>query len=132
EESKLTLFSCGLPPAPYPQRKELGGERKELGGDLRFITYWIAQSNQVPLGLARLELQRVTADEAGRVPAAGSEEEAACVIAEEVKSLELRYLDKYGWNATWDGTETGSDWVTLIGPPRAVEIRLSLVMPSTD
>lgn len=125
EKSKLTLFSCGLPPEPHPQRKE-------LGGDSRFITYWIAQSNQKPVGLARLELKRVTADEAGQMPAPGSAEEAACVIAEEVKGLEFRYLDKYGWNSTWDGTEIGVDLLTLIGPPRAIEIRLSMVMPAED
>jgi hypothetical protein len=123
--SKLTLFSCGLPPAPDPQRRE-------LGGDLRFITYWIAQNNQGPLGLARLELKRVTADEAGEVPASGSAEEAACIIAEEVKGLEFRYLGKSGWNETWDGTDIGSDFLTLIGPPRAIEIRLSMIDPSQD
>jgi type II secretory pathway pseudopilin PulG len=123
DRSKLTLFSCGLPPEPNPQRKE-------LGGDLRFITYWIAQRDQAPMGLARLELKRVTADVAGQLPAAGSAEEAACLIAEEVKSLEFRYLDKYGWNSTWDGTATGPDWLTLVGPPRAIEITLSMVMPT--
>jgi hypothetical protein len=84
------------------------------------------------LGLARLELTRVTADEAGQVPASGSTEEAACVIAEEVKALEFRYLDKTGWNAAWDGTTTGPDFVTLIGPPRAIEIRLSMVEANQD
>jgi hypothetical protein len=122
ERSKLTLYSCGLPPEIDPQRNE-------LGGDLRFITYWIAQSDQAPSGLARLELMRVTSDVAGQLPAPGSAEEAACVIAEEVKSLEFRYLDKKGWNTTWDGTATGADLLTLVGPPRAVEISLSMTMP---
>lgn len=121
----MTLFSCGLPPTPDPQRTE-------SAGDLRFITYWLAQGNQGLLGLARLELTRVTADEAGQVPASGSAEEAACVIAEEVKALGFRYLDKTGWNAAWDGTATGPDFVTLIGPPRAVEIRLSMVDTNPD
>ena len=123
EKSQLTLFSGGLPPAPDP-------ERREVGGDLRFITYWIAQSNQQPLGLARLEFRRATSDQAGQLPAPGSAEEAACVIAEELKGLEFRYLDKSGWNASWDGTDTGSDWLTPIGPPRAIEIRLFMVDPN--
>jgi hypothetical protein len=125
ESSKLTLFSCGLPPAPDPQQTE-------FAGDLRFITYWLAGSNQEPLGLARMEVARVTGDEAGQVPASGSAEEAACLIAEEVKTLEFRYLDKTGWNATWDGTLTGPDFVTLIGPPRAIEIRLSMFETNQD
>jgi hypothetical protein len=49
-----------------------------------------------------------------------------------VKGLEFRYLDKFGWTEVWDGTETGADFLTVIGPPRAVEIRLSLVLPSED
>jgi prepilin-type N-terminal cleavage/methylation domain-containing protein len=143
DKSQLTLFSCGLPSSLTLRVDRASGElastrsvseaqSQPTGGDLRFITYWIAQSNQEPLGLARLELKRVTADEAGQVPASGSAEEAACVIAEEVKGLEFRYLDRSGWNASWDGTSTGSDLLTLIGPPRAIEIRLSMLNLSQD
>ena len=67
---------------------------------------------------------------AGQLPAPGSADEAACVIAEEVKGLEFRYYDKYGWHSSWDGTATGADWLTLTGPPRAIEITLTMAMPT--
>jgi hypothetical protein len=49
-----------------------------------------------------------------------------------VTGLSFRYFDGVGWVDTWDGTALGADGKTPIGPPRAVEITLSIRPAGAD
>lgn len=98
--------------------------------DLRRVTYWMAGSGQ-PLGLARQEVKMVTSsDQINTVPPDGVDE-ASLVIADEVRSLQFRYFDGQNWQDTWDGTTTSTTGTTgnPIGPPMAIEIRLTVAPP---
>jgi len=118
----LSLYISRLP-------SELDESRTERLSDLRLISYWLASDGSRPIGLARREYKRVTADEANGTPAATTD---ADLVAEEVQSLQFRYFDGTEWLDTWDGTQTGSDALTPIGPPLAIEITLGIVVPSGD
>jgi hypothetical protein len=122
----LTLYVSRLP-------RELDEPRSPTVSDLRLISYWLATDGTNPIGLARREFKRVTADEAnGSQATASTPDEAANLIADEVKSLEFRYFDGVSWYDTWDGTATGFDGLTPLGPPLLIEIVLGMVVPSGD
>jgi hypothetical protein len=110
---------------------EIYHSRTQVVSDLRVVSYWLAGDPNMPLGLARREFLRVTADEANSPPVAENGGEGAW-IAPEVKSLSFRYFDGKNWYDTWDGTETGWDYVTPVGPPLLIEITLGLLVPSID
>ena len=56
-------------------------------------------------------------------------DEAAHVIAEEVRELKFSYFDGSAWQDSWDGTAVGSDGVTPVGPPRAIAIEITVAIP---
>src|SRR5262249_22198607 len=58
-------------------------------------------------------------------------EEAASVIAAEVKSLSFSYFDGSDWVDSWDSTTMGADGVTPIGPPRLIKITIGMAKPGT-
>jgi prepilin-type N-terminal cleavage/methylation domain-containing protein len=97
--------------------------------DLRRITWWLTDQ-----GLARQEILMATSDDALNVPAPDLNDGYSKLVAHEVKELTFRYYDPTSqtWQDTWDGTQPGSDGVTPMGPPAAVEITLSLAMPNPD
>jgi len=95
--------------------------------DLRRISYWMADG-----GLARQELDRVTADDEDSQPPPYVQDEQRYILAPEVTGLSFRYFDGVGWVDTWDGTALGADEKTPIGPPRAVEINLSVRKTGAD
>src|SRR5207248_3157307 len=122
----LTLYLSRLP-------SELNHSRDEILSDLRLISYWLATDGSNPLGLARREFKRVTADDASNQPSTTDiPQDAAALIAEEVKDLRFRYFDGLTWYDTWDATEPGPDGVTAIGPPLLIEITLGFVIPTSD
>jgi hypothetical protein len=73
----------------------------------------------------------VTSDDATALPP-DIPDEASLVIAEEVKSLTFSYWDGTNWQDTWDGTQTGSDGQTPIGPPLAIAIVIGLAPPGSS
>jgi hypothetical protein len=105
-------------------------QQAPLVSDLRRITYWLAGGG-TPIGLARQELTMVTSDDATALPP-DIPDEASLVIAEEVKSLTFSYWDGTNWQDTWDGTQTGSDGQTPIGPPLAIAIVIGLAPPGSS
>jgi hypothetical protein len=127
DASQLTLFVSRVPRNPKTQA---GTDTAPVSSDLRRISYWLAGSGGEPLGLARQEITLVTAEDAQALPQ-GGDDEAKLVIAEEVKSLSFSYWDGTAWQDTWDGTATGSDGVSPLGPPLAIAITIGLVTPST-
>lgn len=94
--------------------------------DLRRVTYWLAGGSGAPVGLARQEIKLVTSDDQmGAIPP-DVPDETSMVIAEEVRSLEIRYWDGQTWQDSWDGTTTGGSANLPIGPPLAVEVKIGV------
>ena len=95
-----------------------------LTSDIRRVTYWQGQAG----GLCRAE-QGVVLNPEALTPSIPQVDEAAHLMAPEVVSVTFRYFDgTSGWAESWDSSAMGSDGVTPIGPPRAIEVRL-LVQP---
>jgi hypothetical protein len=99
-----------------------------VASDLRRICYWLAGDGT--LGLARQEMLLVTSDDAQQAPTEMGDE-ASFVIAPEVQSLTFSYFDGTNWQDSWDGSTTGSDGVTPIGPPLAIAVVIGMVTPGT-
>src|SRR2546421_10282773 len=59
-------------------------------------------------------------------------DEAAHVIAEEVKSLTFSYFDGSQWQDTWDSTQPGADGATPKGPPLAIAIVIGIPAPGAE
>jgi hypothetical protein len=100
-----------------------------VASDLRRICYWLAGDGT--LGLARQEMVLVTSDDAQADPTQVGDE-ASFVIAAEVQSLTFSYFDGTNWQDSWDGSTTGSDGVTPIGPPLAIAVVIGMVPPGTN
>ncbi|MFQ3591954.1 MAG: prepilin-type N-terminal cleavage/methylation domain-containing protein [Gemmataceae bacterium] len=96
-----------------------------LTSDLRRVTYWLGQAG----GLCRHEEGVVLSPEA-LTPSVPQVDELACVMAPEVIGVSFRYFDPAaGWLEAWDSSAVGSDEVTPIGPPRAIEVILTVQPP---
>ena len=100
--------------------------------DLRRITYWLAGGEGNALGLARQEMKLVTSDDASTLIPPNIPDEAAHVIAEEVKSLTFSYFDGSQWQDTWDSTQPGADGATPKGPPLAIAIVIGIPAPGAE
>ncbi len=88
--------------------------------DVRRITYFLVPDR----GLARQEVRLVTSDAVDSDPY--EVDELTTIIAEEVVDFQLAYFDGSSWQTSWEGSETSADGSTPKGPPRAIEILLSL------
>jgi prepilin-type N-terminal cleavage/methylation domain-containing protein len=95
--------------------------------DIRRISYWLAEG-----GLARQDLDRVTADDDDSQLPPNVTDEQRFVLAPEVTGVTFRYFDGIAWQDSWDGTVLGADQKTPIGPPRAIEITLSVRKAAAD
>jgi prepilin-type N-terminal cleavage/methylation domain-containing protein len=96
-----------------------------LASDIRRVTYWQGQAG----GLCRAE-QGVVLNPDALTPSIPQVDEAAHMMAPEVVSVTFRYFDGVGgWAESWDSSAMGSDGVTPIGPPRAIEVRLQVQPP---
>jgi prepilin-type N-terminal cleavage/methylation domain-containing protein len=120
ESGQLTVFVSRVP-------RELNAAALDTQApacDLRRITYWLAQGESA--GLCRQEYKPVTsADATAEIPPNVSDE-ASCLMAEEVKSLQFQYFDGTAWQDTWDSTAPGADGVTPMGPPQAVSVLIGV------
>jgi Type II secretion system (T2SS), protein J/Prokaryotic N-terminal methylation motif len=132
DNGQLTVWVSRVPKLATGSPGDLAtADQQQLGSsDLHRITYWLATSGDG--GLARQDLDRVTAsDDDSQLPPYVNDE-AKLVIAPEVTSLQFRYFDGTDWQDSWDGTTLGADGVTPMGPPRAVEITVGIRRPSAD
>jgi hypothetical protein len=96
--------------------------------DLRRINYWLSAG-----GLSRQEVNVATTDDALSYVATGSytpsdPDNRDYVIAPEVSDLQFQYFDGTSWNDSWDGTVTGPDGQTPIGPPVAISVQMDIVL----
>jgi prepilin-type N-terminal cleavage/methylation domain-containing protein len=97
---------------------------QQLGAcDLHRISYWATDA-----GLLRQDADRVSAaddDADAPLPPAVSDE-SKYVFAPEVTEATFRYFDGENWQDSWDGTALGPDGKTPVGPPRAIEVSLTV------
>jgi type II secretory pathway pseudopilin PulG len=100
--------------------------------DLRRIDYWFVYGDSSSSGLARQEIVMVTnQDNINNQPPAVSDEQNY-IFAREVISVSFEYFDGQNWQTSWDGTVTGSDGVTPLGPPLAIAITISVRRSDVD
>lgn len=123
----LTIWISRVPKLPTGQDAIQAESQQLNSSDLRRISYWLADG-----GLARQELDRVTADDDDSQLPPNVQDEGQLIMAPEVTGLNFRYFDGTNWNDTWDGTVLGTDGKTPIGPPRSVEITLSIRKPGAN
>lgn len=97
-----------------------------LGADFKKIVYYLASDGG---GLCRQVRPMVTADGVWNTTDPDTSTEATDVIAPEVRDVTFEYYDGGTWQGSWDGSETSDDGVTLLGPPRAVRVTLTLEFP---
>jgi len=100
--------------------------------DLRRITYWLSGGGDSSGGLARQEIAQATSDDALN-SSTSPPDDSKLVIASEVRNVSFQYFDgqSQSWTDSWDGTSTGSDGTTPVGPPAAIAISLDIAMPHT-
>lgn len=97
-----------------------------LGADFKKIVYYLGSDGG---GLCRQVRPMVTADGVWNTTDPDLTTELTDVIAPEVKDVLFEYYDGGTWQSSWDGSETSDDGVTLLGPPRAVRVTLTLEFP---
>ncbi len=100
--------------------------------DIRRITYWLVGGEEVPLGLARQEINLVASDDLmSALPPDVPDDPTYGVrlLAEEVKSLTFSYWDGTAWQETWDSTQVGADGRTPLGPPLGIAVVLGIASP---
>ena len=133
DSTTLTLYLSRVPANPNSSQSpnQNQTDQTQLPGvsDMRRIYYWLDSE-----GLCRQEINPVTSEDAmnGNVPSGSPDPSTKQLLAREVRSLQFRYFDGTDWNDTWDGTQTGSDNVTPIGPPVLVEITIGLALPDSN
>jgi hypothetical protein len=127
DSATLTLVVSRVPrTAVNPDNPEI-----PLGfSDQRRVSYFLAGGAASPLGLARYEVEATTSDEAANPPPDVTDPESKLIFAKEVKSLTFRYFDGSAWQESWDSSAVGSDGMTPVGPPAAIEIQMSIAPPT--
>jgi hypothetical protein len=98
-----------------------------IRSDIRRITYYLDGEN----GLIRQEVHFVTADNVEDPTSTTETDGIRDVLAAEVSSVEFRYFDGSSWVDSWDGAAMGEYGKSLLGPPRAIEITVSIQPPGT-
>jgi prepilin-type N-terminal cleavage/methylation domain-containing protein len=103
-----------------------GAQMQAVDSDLRRVTYWL-NSTSGTSGLARQDVVVVTSDDTNmsNLPPPGVDD-MTTIVAPEVVGISFQYFDGTNWQASWDGTQFGTDGVTPIGPPVAIQITLKV------
>jgi hypothetical protein len=115
----LTIYVTRVPrEVLVPAAQQTGNP--SITSDLRQITYWMSGG-----GLYRRELLQPTSDDAASTPP----DDPQYLLAPEVRDVSFRYYDGTTWQDNWDGTTTGSDGVTPVGPPMAIAVTIELAPP---
>ncbi len=129
DNQTLTIWASRLPILPTGVDAVSAETQQMYTSDEHRISYWLADG-----GLARQDLDRVSAsvdDPDAQLPP-NVPDESKYILAREVTDLNFRYFDGENWQDSWDGTVIGADGITPIGPPRAVEVTLSIRKPGAD
>jgi len=128
----LTLYVSRVPnwAAAAPAGTTNADQQQLTFSDQKRISYWLSTVGDA--GLAKQDSDRVTADPSDDPLPPGLADEEKMIIASEVVGLAFRYFDGTTWQDTWDGSILGTDGVTPVGPPRAIEIRLDIRQPGAN
>jgi prepilin-type N-terminal cleavage/methylation domain-containing protein len=127
DASQVTVYISTVPKVNADAADRASAEQQQQSAsDIRRVTYWLANG-----GLARQEVSRVTAndDDAALPP---NVDESKFIYAEDVVGLSFQYFDGTNWTDTWDGSTLGADGKTPIGPPRLVQISLTIRYAGTQ
>lgn len=125
EEKSITLFVA----------KTASGNPRQDGmvanpADIRRICIWMTDN-----GLARQELTSVLSETTKAIksgPDLTQGDEASYIFAEEVVDITFEYWDGASFSASWDGSVLGADNKTVLGPPLAVRVTLTLQLPTQN
>lgn len=122
-ENEVTLFVSRVPPAlAFPETADVNaGGFIDMRPDLRRVTYYLGSN-----GLCRQERPWVTADGVRNSAEADRSDESLDLIAEEVTSVSFSYFDGSGWVSVWTGSDPSTDGNSVIGPPRAIRITMTI------
>ena len=124
-EKQLVVFA-GKAPDALTDPEAAANPDILLGADFKKIVYYLASDGG---GLCRQVRPMVTADGVWNSTEPDLATELTDVIAPEVSDVTFEYYDGGTWQSSWDGSELSSDGVTLLGPPRAVRVTLTLEFP---
>jgi hypothetical protein len=126
-DNELMLFASKVPPAlAQPETADpFSGGVIDSRPDLRRITYYMSNK-----GLCREEKPWVTAENVRTASTADRNAELD-LIAEEVAGISFSYFGKDGWTSSWSGSDTASDGGSVLGPPRAIKITMTLKIPGS-
>jgi len=118
--ASITIYMTKVPEAV----NQMSDDPTEINTttDLRKVTYYVSGT-----GLVREESLWLTAESSDSLM--GGDETEPFVIAPEVTNLAFRYWDGASWLESWDGSQPGPDGMTPLGPPRAIELTMSIVIP---
>lgn len=117
QEKQVTLFVSRVPPAlSQPETADpLMTGMIDMRPDLCRVTYYMGRN-----GLCRQVKAWVTAEDDGNT------DEVADLIAEEVTDVTFSYFGSSGWQNTWTGSDAASDGASVLGPPRAIMITMTI------
>jgi type II secretory pathway component PulJ len=129
DNQTLILWVSRLPKLPTGADAANSDTLQMSSSDEHRIAYWVGEN-----GLLRQDVDRVSAtsdDPDAEIPPSVSDE-TKYTFAPEVTDVQFRYFDGEAWQDTWDGTVIGADGKTPTGPPRAIEVTLSIRRPGAD
>src|SRR5437588_1403521 len=128
DASQVTVYISTVPKVNAEGGDRASAEQQQQSAsDIRRITYWMTNS-----GLARQEVTRVTSDDDDSALPPNVNDESRYIFAEDVVGLSLQYFDGTNWTDTWDGSTLGADGKTPIGPPRLIQITLTIRYAGTQ
>ncbi|MFO0938714.1 MAG: prepilin-type N-terminal cleavage/methylation domain-containing protein [Gemmataceae bacterium] len=125
--STLTMFISRVP--QVMANPDATSVNSQGASDLVRITYYRGSNG----GLCRQERAWVTADGIWNSVDADRSDESGDLVAEEITEVQFQYFDgpSQSWIDSWDGTQLATDGNSLIGPPRAIKITLTIERPNT-
>jgi prepilin-type N-terminal cleavage/methylation domain-containing protein len=123
--NRVAIYLTRLTRSVVKPPDDANGTQSSYVSDVRRICYFWTES-----GLARQEILAVTSDQVDDLPS--EVDENTKILANEAKEFEVRYYDGTSWQESWDGSSPGPDGKTPMGPPRAIEITVTLGVPGSD
>jgi prepilin-type N-terminal cleavage/methylation domain-containing protein len=128
DATQVTVYVSTVPKVNVEGGDRASAEQQQQSAsDIRRITYWLTNT-----GLARQEVSRVTADDDDSALPPNVVDESRYIFAEDVVGLTFQYFDGTTWTDTWDGSTLGADGKTPIGPPRLIQITLTIRYAGTQ
>jgi hypothetical protein len=125
DTDRFSIFITRMPPNQDPNA--LPGTVPGAS-DVRVENYWVEPGG---VGLCRQEILQATSDNAQN-PSFDASDPSTTRLAPEVTGMRVKYYDGQDLNDSWDGTQTGSDYMTPLGPPLALVIELDITPRNTE